>query len=184
MADLSNKRNIYRIRRASRFFIRLLQVIMLVVPLADMAVWVFINMMPALMRPGMLPDYAKLPLPPSARVYAFCVSLIPLGLFFFANASLIRLFRLYEKGRIFSADNVQCFRNLSRALIGWCIAGIITTPLTSLALTLHHPPGQRMLTVGLGSPDVTALLIGGILAVITWVIEEGSILQQEQDLTI
>jgi hypothetical protein len=91
---------------------------------------------------------------------------------------------LYERGQIFRSANVRCFRNLSRALIAWCIAGIMSVPLTSLALTFHHPPGERMVTFGLGSNNLIALLIGGILAIISWVMEEGSSLQEEHDLTV
>lgn len=48
----------------------------------------------------------------------------------------------------------------------------------------HPPPGQRYFSLEFGSADLTALLIGGVLAVIAWVMEEGRKLQEEQDLTI
>jgi hypothetical protein len=54
-------------------------------------------------------------------------------------------------------------------------------PLMSVAITVHNPLGRHMLSIGLESPDVTALLVGAILAVITWVMEEGRKLQEEQD---
>ena len=79
---------------------------------------------------------------------------------------------------------MRCFRLLSKALIGWCLVGILTDPLMSIALTLHYPAGERMLSIGLGSPDLTALLVGGILAVITWVMDEARKLKDEQDFTI
>ena len=41
-----------------------------------------------------------------------------------------------------------------------------------------------MITVELGSPDLTALLLGAILAVIAWVMEEGRKLQEDQDFTV
>ena len=96
----------------------------------------------------------------------------------------MRLFRLYEQGQIFRDSNVRCFRNLSRVLIWWFAAGIVQKSLLSIALTLHNPPGQRIITVELGSPDLTALLLGAILAVIAWVMEEGRKLQEDQDFTV
>ena len=100
MKPMAEKTNIQRISRASRLFIRLLQALMVLVPMADAAVWIFINDLIAPMQKEMLPYYVRLPLPASARVLAFCVSLIPLSLFVFADATLIRLFGLYEKGLI------------------------------------------------------------------------------------
>lgn len=176
--------NLHRISRTSRQFIRLLQVLWLLAPLVYAAIWIFINDLFAPMQQELLPPYVRLPLPASARVLAFCVSLLPLTLFLYAVSTLIRLFRLYEKGMIFAADNVRCFRLLSRVLISWCLVGLLTDPLMSIALTLHHPAGERMLSITLGSPDLTALLIGGILAVITRVMDEARTLKEEQDFTI
>ena len=62
--------------------------------------------------------------------------------------------------------------------------GIIHRSLLSVALTLHNPPGQRIFTLDIGSPDLTALLLGNILAVIAWVMEEGRKLQEDQDFTV
>lgn len=56
--------------------------------------------------------------------------------------------------------------------------------LLGVALTLHHPPGQRILVVGVGSPDLTILLIGSILAIISWVMDEGRKLQEDQDFAV
>jgi len=176
--------NTHRIRRTSRFFIYLFRSLMVLAPLVLLAVWIFMNDFLPMMQHEMLPEFVRLPLPMSARVLGFCVTLIPLSLFLYANSILIRLFRLYEAGQIFSADNVSCFRRLSRVLMAWCLVGILSDPLFSVALTLHHPPGERILSIGLGSPDLTALLIGGILAVISWVMDEARTLKEEQALTI
>ena len=177
--------NYRRISRTSRLFIRLLQALMVLVPLVDAAIWISLNeKLWAPIRMQFLPKYVTQPLPGLTRMAGFGVSLLPLSLFLFANTTLIRLFRLYQRGIIFSAENVHCFRLLSRALMGWCLVGILTDPLMSLALTLHHPAGKHMLSVGLGSFDLTALLIGGILAVITWVMDEARKLKEEQDFTI
>ena len=125
--------NIHRIRRASRLFIRILQFLMILVPLADLTIWVFANNLIEPVLATTLPAYVQLPLPLSARLLAFCVSLVPLSLFIFANATLIRLFRLYENGLIFNADNVRCFRYLSRALMAWCLVGVLIDPMMSIA---------------------------------------------------
>ena len=176
--------SIHRIRHTSRRFIRIFQALLILVPLIDTAVWLFLNDLPPHLLHSMLPGYLRLPLPPLARALGFCISLIPMAVFVFADTVLIRLFRLYAEGEFFESGNVRCYRSLSRALMAWCLAGILTDPLFSLALTLHHPAGEHLLSVGLGSLDLTALLTGGILAVITRVMDEARKMKAEQDFTI
>jgi hypothetical protein len=176
--------NTIRIRRASRRLRCLLMAVLIAIPVISLLVWGFINQMPELMQKSILPPYARPPLPVLPRFLGFLVWLLPGGVAMYATANLVKLFRLYEIGQIFRPANVRCFRNLSRALIAWCLVNIASGELLSLALTAHHPPGQRMISVGFGSPDITALLVGLILSVIAWVMEEGRKMQEEQDLTV
>ena len=173
-----------RIQRASGKLCRVLLVLIYAMPLVNALVWVFINDFPEAMHRNMLPYFVAVPLPVSARVMGFAVSMIPTGIAMLGAFHLMRLFRLYQQGSIFRPSNVRCFKSLSRVLIWWFAAGIVQRTLMGIVLTLHHPPGQRILTISLGSPDLTALLLGIILAIIAWVMEEGRKLQEDQDYTV
>ncbi len=159
-------------------------IVLVLIPVVNASLWAFINVLPGTMQEAVLPAFARIPLPGMARMLGFIVALVPASVIMYATVVLIRLFRLYEAGQIFRPANVHCFRSLSRTLVAWCAANIISGSLMSIALTLHHPPGQRMISVGLGSPDITALLVGLVLGVIAWVMEEGCKLQEDQDLTV
>ena len=159
-------------------------IVLVLIPVVNASLWTFINDLPTAMQETILPVYVRIPLPASARVLGFIVALVPASVVMYGTVVLIRLFRLYETGQIFRPANVHCFRSLSRTLVAWCAANIVSGALMSMALTLHHPAGQRMISVGLGSPDITALLVGLVLGVIAWVMEEGSRLQEEQDYTV
>ncbi|MBN2125581.1 MAG: DUF2975 domain-containing protein [Deltaproteobacteria bacterium] len=172
------------IQHASRRLRRVFTVTLVAIPVLTALVWIFINGLPEGMQEVILPRYARLPLPVSARMLAFIASLLPASVAMYGTAVLIRLFGLYERGQIFRLDNVRCFRSLSRVLIGWCAVRIVAGPMMSVALTLHHPPGRRILWIGLGSPDITALLVGFVLGVIAWVMEEGRMLREERDYTV
>ena len=172
------------IRLASRRLEIVFMIVFISIPVMNALVWLFINGFPDGMQKNILPHYARLPLPVQARLLAFIVSMLPSGIAMYGAWTMVRLFRLYETGQIFREANVCCFRDISRALMIWCVARFISEPLMSIALTLHHPPGQRMLAIGLRSVDITALLVGFVLAVIAWVMEEGRKLQEEQDLTV
>lgn len=173
-----------RIQQASRRLRYTMAALIGIVPVINGAVWLAMNILPKGFPDTMLPGYVSLPLPLSGRLLAFAASMIPTGVAMAGIYYLMRLFQLYEQGDIFKLSNVRCFGKLSRVLLLWFAAGIVHQPLLSIALTLHNPPGHRMLTIGFGSPDLTALLLGLILAVIAWVMEEGRKLQEEQELTV
>ena len=53
-----------------------------------------------------------------------------------------------------------------------------------MALTMHNPPGHHIVRVGLSSDNIIVLLIGIVVVLIAWVMEEGRKLQEEQRLTV
>lgn len=176
--------NLTRIRQTSRQLIKVFWGLIILAPLIDTLIWMNVNHLLAPIQHEILPDYVRLPLPPMARFLGWCVSLIPLSLFLYGCKTLINLFRLYEKGEIFGDENVRYFVKLSRILIGFGLAGILADPLQSIALTLHHPAGERCLALSLSSNEVLILIVAFILAVISRVMEEGRKVAQEQELTI
>lgn len=173
-----------RIRRASRRLRYLLLVVFYSMPVINALVWLSMNSFPEDIYSNMLPHYVIMPLPVYTRILGFLVVMIPTGVAMAGLHYLMNLFKLYEKGEIFQPANVLCFRNLSWVLIWWFLAGVIHRSLLTLAITLHNPPGQRRISLDLSSADLTALLIGGVLAVIAWVMEEGRKLQEDQDLIV
>jgi hypothetical protein len=173
-----------RIQRTSGTMRRLLLVLICIMPAVNALVWVFINDFPEAMHRNILPYFVTVPLPVSAQAMGFVVCMIPTGIAMLGAYHLMRLFGLYEQGLIFRSANVRCFKSLSRVLIWWFAGGMVERTLMGIALTLHNPPGHRILTISLGSPDLTALLLGIILAIIAWVMEEGRKLQEDQDFTV
>jgi hypothetical protein len=173
-----------RIRKTSRLFVYFLFALMIIVPLIDCLVWYFINEFPNSMQHEILPAFARLPLSPLARFLGWCTSLLPLGLFLYAILTLIKLFKFYENGKIFTGDNVKCFSKLSKIVMSLSLVQVLVDPLQSVALTLQHPEGERILAIGLSSVDISIFSLGGVLAVISWVMDEARLISEEQELTI
>jgi hypothetical protein len=98
--------------------------------------------------------------------------------------NLKRLFAYYRDGLIFTSGHVRCFRNIGKALLLWVVFGIIYNTASTLLFSLGNPPGQRILQIGFSSMDFTALVVGSMVLVISWVMDEGRELYEEQVLTV
>lgn len=173
-----------RVQTMSRFLRIVFTIILIGIPLIQILFWIFFNQLPPEMIPRELPVAVKQNLTMMTRLLALAASFITTGVVMACVYQLIRLFRFYEHAEIFTEGTVGCLRTLGRLLIGLFVAGIIQQPLLSVALTLQNPPGQRMLTFGLNSDNITVLLFGGVVVLITWVMDEGRKLQEEQRLTV
>jgi hypothetical protein len=53
-----------------------------------------------------------------------------------------------------------------------------------MILTFASSPGRLTVSFGWSSTDFTALLVGGIVVIISWIMDEGRRLQEEQTLFI
>ncbi len=180
----SKTKNKEIIRESSRKIILVLKVCCGFIPLAVCLIWLFINHLPGPIQQEILPEFVRLPLPVSTRLAGFVITMVPAGITIFGIIKLIGLFRMYQEGQIFQSENVTCLQALSRTLILFCVANIITDSLLSVILTLHHPQGERMISIGLEGQDVSLLIVGYILATIARVMQEGCRLQEEHSLTV
>lgn len=175
--------NRQRISRASHRYRLVLTVMFWSTPALHAAVWCFYDQLPQTSE--FLQSLAiEGGLTPVMRALAFVVSMIKGGVMMYGMWILICLFRLYEAGIFFAAENVLCCKQLSNALLCWVPAGIIVTPLTSLILTMNNPPGGHALQLSLQSADITALVVGGILRVVAGVMEDGRRLSDEMELVV
>lgn len=156
---------------------------LITIPIIHILIWVFFNHLP----PNMF-DHAseliQLPIPPGIRITAGVVSFALAALDMAIVWMLIRLFSLYRIGKFFLAENVTCLWNISKLLLLQAIATPVFKMLIAMLLSFSNPPGQRMLSIGLSSHDLSAAMTGGIVFVIAYVMEEGRKLQDEQSLTI
>ena len=178
----------HRVQRLSRILRILFTIVLITIPVIQILFWIFFNRLPEEIvtrsLPIMVPIAALQDLPLSSRLLALGVNFISTAVVMACVYYLIRLFMLYEKEQIFTAENVGCLRVLGRLLIVLFFADIVESSLLSVALTLHNPPGQRMITFGLSSDEMTTLLFGIVVVLIAWVMDEGRKLQEEQQLTV
>ena len=54
----------------------------------------------------------------------------------------------------------------------------------SVIFSLHNPPGQRIITLSLSSSDIAIGIIGMIVVLISWIMDAGREIMEEQELTV
>lgn len=132
-------------------------------------------------RPGAIPldgtdslglGDASLPAPAQLRL----LGLTYLGLVFALGMAwqLWCLFGEYGQGRLFSDRAVQSLRRLGAWLLADWVAGPLIHAAASVARTWDNPPGQRMLTLSVGSTDYQQLLFALLVLALARVMQEAA----------
>ncbi|ACL06561.1 conserved hypothetical protein [Desulfatibacillum aliphaticivorans] len=179
-----------KIVRVSRTLSGLFLVLLAAVPFLYGLFWLFFNHLMQFDGLGAFQGLAcagvpfQPPVPGWSRLLGFAASLPALCVDLYVLNRLRMLFGLYAQGIIFGAGNVRCIRVLGIALLVKQALNPVVQAMTSVALTLPNPPGQRVLQVGFSDANFTALIIGVMVIVVAWIMDEGRKIQEEQSLTI
>lgn len=171
-----------RIRRGGRLMKGLVTLLMAALPAAMVLFWVFVNQVDPTMRN--LPVIWQGNLPAESRVLGLLASAPPMAVVFYALVVLRRLFTLYAQGSVFRAENVACFRRLGWVIVAWVAAEFLCTPLMSVTLTWHLGQGNRLGIIQLGSDHIITLFAGLAVLTISWVMDEGRKISEEQELFV
>lgn len=118
------------------------------------------------------------------RIICFMLSLIPSSITMFGFYHLIRLFKLYELGQIFTIDNIRHIKICAYSVLSWFIADFIIHTLTVLALTINNPVGQITLSINFSFTHFSTLVISIIAIIIAQVMDEARKIKDENDFII
>lgn len=123
-------------------------------------------------------------LPTSIQVAGVIISFIPVALFMVKNYYLARLFSLYQKGVVFSLDNVRYIRNIGIfMLITECFRPFYQI-FISLLLSSQKPAGEHQIHFTVSGTDLSMIVMSIIIIVVSWIMREGVELEQEHKLVV
>ncbi len=123
-------------------------------------------------------------LSPLIKFLGFLLSLVPTSIYVIALAFLVKLFKHFENFEIFTEESVKCIRKLGFCILLNQLLYPVYIALYSLTLTITNPPGQRMIAVAFGGQQLSLLVIGCTIILISWIMEEGCKLKEDQAATI
>lgn len=178
--------NLPKIQKFSKTLHLLLSVLLVVIPFIDVLYWSCINHLPERLITVNVRAEPLIPYDLSAqwRVAGFLASLFPLAALLYGILNLRKLFSYYGQGRIFSLEHVSIFRNTAKALLLWVFFSILYEGVKSILFSLGAGPGNRVVTLGVSSSEVMILVVGSIVWIIAWVMDEGRLLNEECELTV
>jgi hypothetical protein len=118
------------------------------------------------------------------KLLGFLVSMISTGVKLVLFYFLIRLFKLYERGEIFTLANVRYIRNIGYTLLVSQLIIPLYQGLIGIVLTRQNPPGQHFAMFGIGTDNLGVLFMSLLIILVSWIMAEGCRLREEQQLTI
>lgn len=158
----------------------LFQVLFYVAPAFTAAFWLSASMLPAGVFDSIQRGDQLITLTPLVQFLGFLVDMLPVSIVMYGLSLLIRLFKNYELGNIFTLENAKYYRNLGLTLFYWIVAHEISRSLMSFVVTFRNPPEKRSIVFMINEWDFTIALVGGLILIIAWVMSEGHRLQSEQ----
>lgn len=97
---------------------------------------------------------------------------------------LWRLFSYYYRGEIFTTNTIYCLKMLGKTLLFWLLLNLIYPVLVTLFIRFAGLSDSLPIILNFGSTELYYLLIGGIIYVIAWIMQEGLLIQEQQELVI
>ena len=178
--------NLSRIIKLSKVFHLLLSFLIIVIPIYYILYWGLINHIPQSL---ITVNSQPIPLTPNEiplklRAVGFLASLLPLSALIYGLLNVKKLFSFYKEGIVFSIEHTNLFKKIAKALLVWVVLSILYESAKSVIFSAGNPPGGGILEVRLSSPEITMLMVAGIVFVISWVMEEGRKVTEESELTI
>jgi hypothetical protein len=112
--------------------------------------------------------------------------MIPLGFELLTLYFLIKLFKLYEQGEIFSIRNVNFIRKTGYTMLIGQLINPVYQVLISVTLTWHNKLHgvPRYATIAFDGTSVGIILTSLMIILISWIMAEGCKLREEQQLTV
>lgn len=176
--------NEVRIQRMSRKLRYLFQVCLYLLPALPVIYWLAYNHLPPVIQGNVFGNEVPVWLAVNSRLIGFFGGVPAIFVLVLALRSLKRLFSLYEEGVWFQAENVRQFRLLGKLAFWSVVADVFNKSMLTVAQSINNPPGERMLSIGLGSDHLKLMVVAVIIMLIGMVMDEGRKIYDENQLTV
>lgn len=109
---------------------------------------------------------------------------VDIAFYSFIYFLVFQLFGLFQQGKIFTQQNINCIKSIGRCLLAWVVISIIYPAIVTLIIRVSGTSDSLALYFSIGSTELVNLLSGLIIYAFAWVINEAIEIKQEQELVI
>ena len=109
---------------------------------------------------------------------------IPISLIVLICNKLSKLFSLYSKGILFEMANIRLIKAIGFLLIANELIEFIYHPLMIFVLAFTRPFKYITIALNFGTTDLSSLLTGLVLVMVSWIAQEANRLKLEVELTV
>lgn len=113
------------------------------------------------------------------RISLLILLSMPLGVALYGLWNVRMLFDCYARGEVFKPAPAAYIRRVGLAMLVNVVLSVLFHAIGSVLLTHDNPSGTRQLSVTVSSDTYLLLLLGGLLVVIGWVMQEAARLSDE-----
>ncbi|ODN43834.1 DUF2975 domain-containing protein [Piscirickettsia litoralis] len=118
------------------------------------------------------------------RMTSLVFGVAPYLIFSYGCFIIIRLFKNYERGLVFTKENVTLYNKIGWSALLWAILKPIAQSLQTFVLSLHLGPGHYAVRILVQESSYIAGFIGLLIVIISYVMREGQRLQEQEDYTV
>ncbi|SIO15331.1 DUF2975 domain-containing protein [Vannielia litorea] len=158
--------------------LRILTILAMVVLVAALVFGIALAGLPDELRraAALAPDTALAPL---HRAAVAASGAIPSLALLYVLSQMARLFGRYAGGETLSHHCAGHIRRIGAGLLVAVALDLVARPLQVLLASLANPPGERVLSLSLGTADLGQVLAGGLMVVIGWAMGEAALVAEE-----
>jgi hypothetical protein len=119
-------------------------------------------------------DVPGVPITPATGTLALAgaLSLVPIAVFVAAMWQAFGLFHHLGQAQSFDSRAQHHLLTLAKLAIAAAVLGVVVRTLVVLVMTSANPFGQRHLVIGIGSNEMTALMIGCVMYAFAQLVQE------------
>jgi hypothetical protein len=168
-----------RLRRFSKAMAMLTTLGMLLITIAMIAVFLVPDWTRNLLLARLGQAGHDLSLSPGRLIAAAAITAVPVGVLLFGLWQVRTLFLNFVDGHVFTLASARLLRDFAGAVLAQAVLGPLSSMALMLAFTLDNPPGNRQLVIALSVHDYLALIVGGVLLAVAWVMVEATRIADE-----
>ncbi|WP_417381423.1 DUF2975 domain-containing protein [Gimesia sp.] len=129
---------------------------------------------------GMIPVKAiPLPLPVSTKVGMVLVSVLLLAPTYWGLFALHRFLKACCAEDYLGTQNSRLLKRFALGLMGTAFLSPVCGAALSVLLTMHNPPGQRMLAINLSSNQIVLAAVGALIFLLANLLKRASLIAEE-----